>query len=187
MVKPKDHAAWREWLAKNNVSSKGVWVVIPRKNSDEPGVSLDEAVDEAVAFGWIDSKQHPIDEKQYRLLFTPRKPGSIWSKSNKQRVERLQQQGRMTPAGLAKVEAAKRDGSWNRLNEVEALKVQEDLRLVLAADRTAQDNFDSWNDSSKKQALWWIESAKRPETRRTRIRQIVTWARQNDKSNPLHG
>ena len=108
----RDRKEWRKWLEKNHDTSPGVWLIYHKKCSDEPCVSYDEAVEEALSFGWIDSKVNKLDDERYMQVFTPRKPKSIWSKLNKQRVKKLIEQGLMTSAGLEKIEAAKEDGSW---------------------------------------------------------------------------
>jgi len=104
----QDRKAWREWLDKNHSSSLGVWLIIQKKNSHEKGVSLGDVVEEALCFGWIDSKLNVVDEKCFKLLLTPRKPKSIWSKQNKQRAEKLILQGLMTAVGLKKIELLKK-------------------------------------------------------------------------------
>jgi len=177
-----DRKAWRKWLSKNHDSSTGVWLVVRKKNVGESGISLEDGMEEALCFGWIDSKLNVVDEKRFKLLFTPRKRGSIWSKTNKQRVEKLINQGLMTDAGLVKIEAAKRDGSWNRLDAVEELRVPEDLENALSANGNARKNFESFSDSAKKQLLWWIESAKTQETRSKRVSQAVIIAAENRKA-----
>jgi len=177
-----DREAWREWLSKNHASSKGVWVVVSKKESDKKGISLEDVVEEALCFGWIDSKLNVIDEKSFKLLLTPRKLGSIWSKANKQRIEKLARQGLLTVPGLAKIECAKRDGSWNRLDAVEELRVPEDFGNALAANRNAKENFEFFPISVKKQLLWWIESAKTEKTRSKRIGQAIIVAAENNKA-----
>ena len=179
-----DQREWREWLSKNHASSSGVWLTIRRKNTQRDGLFLSDAIDEALCFGWIDSKLSPQDKVSYRLLFTPRKSRSIWSARNKQRVEELTREGKMTTAGLAKVLAAKQDGSWDMLNDVDELKIPEDLRLALTGDDAAQKNFESLSASAKKQVLWWILNAKRQETRMKRI-QIALERLQKSGRNPL--
>jgi uncharacterized protein YdeI (YjbR/CyaY-like superfamily) len=179
---PQDRKAWRHWLTRNHATSKGVWLIIQKKNSPQKGVTLEEATEEAVAFGWIDSKLNVVDEKRYKLLFSPRKAGGIWSKSNKDRVEKLLREGLMTDTGLQKVEEAKRDGSWTRLDAVEELRLPEDFKKAL--DESAKRSFEAFNDSLKKQILWWIESAKRQETRTSRIEQAVIMAKENRKTFP---
>ena len=173
VVEVPDRASWRTWLAANFDTSPGVWLVFHKKNSTRRSQSYDEAIEEALAFGWIDSTTNRLDEERYMLLLTPRKQGSVWARSNKNRVERLVAEGRMAPPGLAKVEAAKRDGSWNALDDVEDLIVPDDLAAALAEDPAAQAFFEALPDSMKKMALHHVGSAKRAETRERRIAQTV--------------
>jgi uncharacterized protein YdeI (YjbR/CyaY-like superfamily) len=112
-VTARDRAEWRAWLEANHANSPGAWLVLCKKGSGLASVSYDEAVEECLCFGWIDSKVMTIDAKRYKQLVTPRKPRSGWSASNRARVERLIREGRMAPAGLAKIEAAKAGGSWD--------------------------------------------------------------------------
>jgi uncharacterized protein YdeI (YjbR/CyaY-like superfamily) len=178
-----DRGAWRAWLAEHHASAPGVWLVYYRKATGRTGVSYDEAVEEALAFGWIDSKTNPRDEEGWLQMFTPRRPGSPWSRSNKERVARLEREGRMTPAGRALVEAAKRDGSWTKLDAVENLEVPPDLAKALAANPQAEQHFNAFSPSARRHILGWIASAKRPETRAKRIAETVRLAAQNVKAN----
>ncbi len=123
----EDRAAWRAWLAANHDSSPGVWLVTWRKASGRPVLTLRRRVSEALAFGWIDTKGGSVDDERTRLMLTPRKRGSGWSRPNKQRIERLEAEGLMTPAGAAVIAAAKADGSWTLLDDVEDLVVPDDL------------------------------------------------------------
>ena len=134
---------------------------------------------EALSFGWIDSKVNALDEERYMQVFTPRKPGSNWSKSNKKRVEQLIERGLMEPAGLKKVEAAKKDGSWTFLDDIEDMVVPEDLKKALNKNKVARENFETFNDSNKKQLLYWIATAKRNKTRIKRINTVVKSAIEN--------
>ena len=181
---PGDLEAWHEWLNKNHASSQGVWLTVRKKNSSQKGILLPDAVEEGLCFGWIDSKLKPQNQDFYRLLFTPRKPGSIWSETNKKRVEQLAQEGKMTAAGLAKVAAAKKDGSWDKMTAVDQLEIPQDFHVALAINVAAQKNFELLNASLKKQVLWWLESAKTDETRAKRIKLAVEKL-QNGKRNPL--
>ena len=151
--------------------------------SSKPSVLYAEAVKEALCFGWIDSKVKSIDEERYRQIFTPRKPKSVWSKLNKQYIEELVDQRLMTDVGLIKILAAKEDNSWTTLDAIEALVIPADLIAALDTNQTAQQNFERFSNSSKKNVLFWIESAKRPETRMKRIEQTIIAASQN--KNPL--
>ncbi len=175
---------WHDWLLMNHAVSSGVLLIYYKKGSKKPSVSYDEAVEEALSFGWIDSRVNSLDEERYMQRFTPRKVRSIWSKRNKQRVEKLVKSGLMTEAGLEKVEAAKRDGSWNALDVIEDTQIPEDLSVALASDKKAHDNFMAFSDSSKKIILHWIRDAKRPETRKRRIEKAVELAGENKKPYP---
>jgi len=168
-----DRAAWRAWLVEHHESCPGIWLVYFKKASGKPSVTYDEAVEEALCFGWIDSKVNGLDDERYMQVFTPRKTGSVWSKLNKERIERVIAEGLMTEAGIAKIDAAKQDGSWVLLDAVDDLIESDELRAALDADRTARANYDSFADSVKKPTLYWVYSAKRETTRSDRIAQIV--------------
>jgi len=179
----KDRLAFRRWLQRHHARAAGVWLVSYKKQTGKPSIPYAEAVEEALAFGWVDSRPNVLDAERFQQLFSPRKPGSAWSKLNKQRVAKLIQAGRMTPAGLAKVEAAQRDGSWSAYDGVEALRVPTDLKRALAAHTAARRHFQAFSPSSKKIILWWIASAKRPETRAKRVAETVRLAAKNLKAN----
>lgn len=185
IVDVDERYAWRKWLVQKHNFSRGAWLIIQKKGSDNKGVSLEDAVEEALCFGWIDSRLNVIDTKSFKLLFTPRKPRSVWSKINKQRAEKLIRKGLMTSVGLKKIEEAKRDGSWNSLDTIEELQLPEDLREAPITNKNAQQHFKFFNASTKKQILWWIKSAKTPETRLKRIRQTISIAEKN-KSNSFN-
>lgn len=176
-------AEWRAWLERNHERPDGIWLVSFKKASREAGVSYPEAVEEALCFGWIDSRPNALDDERYMQYFSPRKPKSPWSAVNKRRIERLIADGLMAPPGLAKIEAAKRDGGWTAYDAIEALEIPDDLKQALAADPTAEDHFGGFSDSTKKQILWWIASAKRPEMRATRIARAVAAVAEN--RNPI--
>ena len=132
-VRPKSRKAWRDWLVKNHAASTGVWLVYAKKHSRLPSLTYNDAVEEALCFGWIDSKVNPIDDDFYMQIFTPRKPKSGWSALNKTRVERLLAAGLMTPAGLAVIKAAKNSGTWDARKHVEDLIVPPDLEKAIKA------------------------------------------------------
>jgi uncharacterized protein YdeI (YjbR/CyaY-like superfamily) len=182
-VQVETPAAWRAWLESNHTRSEGVWLVTYRKAAGKPVVSYDEMVCEALCFGWVDSKPGKLDEARTMLYFAPRKAGSGWSKPNKERVERLLKEGRMSPVGLEKVEAAKRDGSWSALDAVERLELPPDLVAALEANGSAKANFEAFPRSVKRGILEWIAAAKRPETRARRILETATLAAQNRRAN----
>ena len=170
---PLDRAAWRAWLAANHATSKGIWAVSYRRSTGRPTVTYEELVEEALCFGWIDSQGRALDDERTALRFTPRRRGSAWARSNKDRVERLLADGSMTPAGLRAIERAKDDGSWTALDDVDALLVPADLAAALAGDPVAGPAFDALRASLKKSILFWVMSAKRPETRARRIAEVL--------------
>ena len=178
---PTSRAHWRRWLAKNHLTSPGVWLVYHKKASGKPSVSYAHAVEEALCFGWIDSQIARIDDHRYKQIFTPRKAKSPWSKLNKTRVEALTAAGLMTDAGLAKIEAAQKDGSWCAVDHVEALTMPPELKKALAAVPNAAKNFAAFSPSCRKAYLYWINNAKRPETRQKRVADVVQYAAQNRK------
>ncbi|BAZ52752.1 hypothetical protein NIES4103_54170 [Nostoc sp. NIES-4103] len=178
-----DRSSWRKWLSNNHLTSPGIWLIYYKVKSGKPSVKYSEAVKEALCFGWIDSKVKSLDEDRYQQIFTSRKPKSVWSKLNKQYIEELIEQGLMTQAGLEKIQQAKEDGSWNYLDAIEALTIPIDLKQALEANPKANFNFEAFSNSLKKNILFWIESAKRPETRLKRIEQAIISAAEN--RNPL--
>jgi len=170
---------WREWLEKNHDKFDGIWFVYFKKSANKSRVTYDEAVEEALCFGWIDSLPRKIDDNRSKLLFTTRKPKSVWSKLNKTRIEKLIANGAMTEIGLAKIEAAKADGSWNALDASDNLEIAGDLQRAFAANKAAGKNFQAFTDSVKKVILQWINNAKRTETRQQRIKETIQMAEQN--------
>jgi uncharacterized protein YdeI (YjbR/CyaY-like superfamily) len=146
-------------------------------------VDYDEAVEEALCFGWVDSKPNKLDEARSLLWFAPRKVGTGWSKPNKDRVERMMAAGLMAPAGLAKVEAAKKDGSWTALDAVERLEIPDDLAAALDARGQARTCWDAFPRSAKRGILEWIGNAKRPETRAKRVEETASLAEKNERAN----
>jgi uncharacterized protein YdeI (YjbR/CyaY-like superfamily) len=176
IVRVRDRAAWRAWLERHHDASPGVWLVVAKKNARRPGITYVEAVEEALCFGWIDSRPNTLDEEHYLQRVSPRKPRSVWSRLNKERVARMIAEGRMTEAGLRPIEAAKRNGSWNALDDTDDLVVPDDLAAALASRPAARRRFDAYPPSVKKPALYWITSARRPETRAKRIAEVVNQA-----------
>lgn len=186
-VHPLTRAEWRAWLATNHNSASDVWLISYKKAANKPAVTYDEAVEEALCFGWVDSKPGKLDDERSMLYFSPRKPSSGWSRPNKQRVERLLAAGMMTPAGLSVIEAAKQNGAWERLDAVEDLLIPDDLADALASQPPAAANFDSFPRSVKRGILEWIVNAKRPETRAKRIEETARLAALNQRANQWRG
>ena len=172
---PGDRAAWRAWLTANHAAASGVWAVTYKRTAGKPVVGYDDLVEEALCFGWIDSRPGKVDDERTMLRFTPRKKGSVWSRPNKERVERLIADGSMTPAGMRVIQAARADGSWDALNDVDALRVPDDLAAALASDPAAARGFEALSDSTKKPILFWVSSAKREETRARRISEALRY------------
>ena len=170
---PKSRKDWREWLAINQKKEAFIWLIYFKKNSGKPSITYSEAVDEALCFGWIDSKVQSIDDKKYRQFFCPRKPNSVWSKVNKEKVTSLIENGLMTPTGLDAIEIAKLNGSWNLLDDVEALVIPEDLAIALSANPIANEYCLNLSRTDKRNLLQWIVLAKKAQTRQKRINKIV--------------
>ena len=172
----------RGWK-KHHDRDDGIWLVTFKKHCGDKYVSSNDVIEEALCFGWIDSLPRKLDEDRTMLWLAPRKPGSGWSKLNKERVERLIAAGLMTPAGLEKVEAAVQDGSWNALDAIEALEIPPDLETVLAGYHSARDHFEAFPRSVKRGILEWIANAKRAETRAKRVDETARLAAQNIRAN----
>jgi uncharacterized protein YdeI (YjbR/CyaY-like superfamily) len=180
-VETADRATWRGWLEANHATAKGVWLVSWRRGHGTP-IDYGEAVEEALCFGWVDSRGEVLDERRSRLYFAPRKPSSGWSASNKERVDRLIRAGRMAPAGLAAIDRAKANGTWTVLDSVEQGIVPDDLATALAGRPPAAERFAGFTPSVRKQILAWIATAKRPETRAARIRETAERAQRGEPS-----
>ena len=184
-IHPKTRSQWRQWLEKNHSTSPGIWLIYYKTETGNRKFSYADAVEEALCFGWIDSLPRKLDDKRAMLKYSPRKPKSVWSKINKERIDRLIKNKMMTDAGLAKIELAKINGSWNTLNasdlHADNNTLPSDLENALSKDKTALNNFKSFSTSYRKQFLFWIDSAKRPETRQARVKQTVLMAAANRK------
>jgi uncharacterized protein YdeI (YjbR/CyaY-like superfamily) len=174
---------WRRWLAANHAGSPGVWLVSWKTVTGKPAVGYAESVEEALCFGWIDSLNRTIDDERTQQLFTPRRPGSRWSRSNKERIERLLADGLIEPAGLAAIEAAKASGAWTALDDVENLVVPDDLAAAFAAQPGAAEHWEAFPPSVRRAILVWILDAKRPETRARRIAETASEAAAGRRAN----
>jgi uncharacterized protein YdeI (YjbR/CyaY-like superfamily) len=180
-VTPADREAWRAWLEEHHTQPDGIWLVYFKKGAAPPGgLTYDEAVEEALCFGWIDSKVRPAGDERRRQWFSPRRTGSIWSRLNKERIERVTAAGLMAPAGETKIDAAKADGSWSRYDDVEDLVVPDDLAAALAEAPGARAAYEGFAPSVRKAILFWVASAKRPDTRRRRIVRVVEAASRSE-------
>jgi uncharacterized protein YdeI (YjbR/CyaY-like superfamily) len=170
---PATRAEWRAWLAANHDRSSGVWFVFWKQKTGRRGVSYEEAVQEALCFGWIDGLLRPVDAERSSIRFTPRRRGSNWAGSNKKRVELLEAAGLMTEAGRQAVELAKADGSWNALDDIEALVVPDELAAALEQSPEAAERFEALRPSVRRMILAFVGQAKRPATRADRVARAV--------------
>ena len=173
---PKSKRHWRKWLEENHMLTDAVWLILYKKKSNKPTLSWTDAVDEALCFGWIDSIRKPLDEESSIQFFSKRKSKSTWSKINKEKVQKLINEGLMTAAGFESIKTAKHNGSWVILDDVEALIIPKDLEAALNTKAHAMDFFLSLSKSVRKAMLQWIVFAKRPETRQKRIMEIAELA-----------
>ena len=178
----KNRLEWRNWLAENHDSCDGIWLVYFKKHTQKESVNYNDAVEEALCFGWIDSIVKTIDNERYKQKYSPRRKNSIWSKINKSRVEKMISQGLMTEHGLKKIEEAKKNGQWDKAyGSREKPEMPEELKFALEKDKTALTNFMNFANSHQSTYLHWYISAKRPETKAKRLKQIIEFAKQNKK------
>jgi uncharacterized protein YdeI (YjbR/CyaY-like superfamily) len=167
-------ADWEAWMEANHHSSGGVWLKLAKKGSGIPSVTLAEALDVCLCFGWIDGLRRALDDDYYLQRYTPRRPRSKWSKINVEKVEALTAAGRMRPAGLAEVERAKADGRWDAAYESpKRIGVPDDLERELAARPAAREFFEGLDSRNRYAILYGLNDAKRPETRARRLAKFV--------------
>lgn len=173
----KTAADWRAWLERNHAREKEIWLVYYKRAAGKASVTHEEALDEALCYGWIDSIVSRLDSERYMQKWTPRKADSVWSAANKARIEKLAAEGRLAAPGKAKVAAARRNGSWNKLSDIDQIgrppEIPKDIRAALAENPAVREIFDRLAPSQKKLWAWWIISAKRPETRTRRIAETL--------------
>ncbi len=174
---------WSAWLDEHHTQPQGVWLVSPRKAVDRP-FSYEEAVLEALRYGWVDSTVKPVDEHRSMQWFAPRRGGSMWTRINKGRVARLEESGLMEPAGAAAIAAAKESGMWTLMDDVEDCVVPDDLGAAFERHPGSREHWESWSASAQKMILTWIVLAKRPETRARRVETTAEKAGQGEKSQP---
>jgi uncharacterized protein YdeI (YjbR/CyaY-like superfamily) len=182
-VHPETRAQWRAWLAEHAADTRGVWLVSWRKHTGRPAVSYEDAVSEALAYGWVDSRGGKLDEDRTMLYFTPRKRGSGWARPNKRRIEELERASLMTEAGRRVVEAAKADGSWTLLDAVEDLVVPDDLAAAFTAVPGSREQWEAFPRSVRRGILEWIVQAKRAQTRENRVRETAELAGRGERAH----
>lgn len=173
---------WREWLAEHHLTETGVWLVTWRRTTDLPAPSYEQQIEEALRVGWVDSTLRRLDDDRTMLYFARRRPGSGWARTNKERIARLESEGRMLPAGQAVVDRARADGSWTLLDAVEDLVVPDDLATAFDRHEGARQHWDGFPASARKQILGWIVQAKRPATRAERIEETARRASRGERA-----
>ena len=178
---PMSRQEWRAWLQEHHDKKQSIWLMAYKKKTGIPTISWSESVDEALCFGWIDSTKKTVDAEKFIQFFTRRKPKSVWSKVNKEKIERLIDEGLMTKAGFECIERAKQNGSWTTLDEAEELNIPNDLETAFQTIPGSEDFFLSLSKSARKAILQWLILAKRPETRQNRVNEIVELAGQRRK------
>jgi uncharacterized protein YdeI (YjbR/CyaY-like superfamily) len=182
-LSPKTAAAWRAWLAGHHAISSGVWLTIHKKNAASGLLRYEEAVEEALCYGWIDGQLQTLDATRFRIWFSPRKTNSVWAESNKRRVRQLIRQGRMMPPGLALVEAAKRNGQWRAASARERTDLlPPPLKRTLTSRKGALARFLALTPSRRKMFLYWISTAKQESTRERRVARLLEYL---TSSNPV--
>ncbi len=173
---------WEQWLEENHTSSKGVWLRFYKKSSGMPTLPYADILDAALCCGWIDAQAKGLDEESWLVRFTPRKPRSVWSKRNVENIARLTKLGRMKPAGLAQVEAAKADGRWEKAYASQAtMTMPEDFLKELAKNKQAHEFFQTLNKTNRYAIYWRLQTAKKPETREKRKKQFIEMLRKGEK------
>lgn len=167
---------WRAWLERNHASAKEIWLAYYKKGSGKTSVTYEEALEEALCYGWIDSTIRRLDAERYMQRYTPRKNDSVWSAANKNRVRRLIAEGRMTGAGMAKIRIAKRNGMWAKYDKIDRkVEMPDELTAALEGNPAAKAQFEKLAASHKKMWGGWIADAKRPETKERRIAAALEW------------
>jgi uncharacterized protein YdeI (YjbR/CyaY-like superfamily) len=182
-VSATDAQQWRAWLEANWSSAPGAWLVSWKKATGKPAMTYDESVEEALCFGWVDSVVRKLDDQRSMLYFAPRKRGSGWSRPNKERVTKLELDGRMTDAGRRLIDTAKADGTWTMLDDVENLVVPDDLAAAFDHRPGARQQWDAFPRSPKRGILEWIVQAKTPVKRAKRIAETADKAALGQRAN----
>ncbi|MBW1295888.1 YdeI/OmpD-associated family protein [Aquimarina litoralis] len=178
----KNDKEWRRWLHKNHADSDGVYLIFYKVESNHPSMRWEEAVKVALCYGWIDSTVKKIDDEKRRQYFCPRKPKSVWSKLNKTYIVDLIKNNLMQESGLKSIEIAKQNGSWIALDDVENGIIPEDLKRAFQKSPIAFKNYENFAKSYRKNYLYWLNQAKRQETRDKRIKEIIRLCKANTKA-----
>jgi len=178
-------ADWEAWLTENHATSPGLWLKIGKRGVDEPSVTYDEALDVALCYGWIDGQKDAHDDQYWLQRFTPRRPGGKWSQRNRDKATDLIAQGRMRPAGLREVEAARADGRWDAAYPGSSTAtVPDDLQQAIQANPAARAYFETLDRQNRYAILYRVQDAKKPETRAQRIAKFVAMLEEGKKVHP---
>jgi uncharacterized protein YdeI (YjbR/CyaY-like superfamily) len=181
----KTKKAWRAWLEKNHNKSSGVWLRLARKGTSKRSPSRDEALDTALSYGWIDGQAKSEGDDTWLQKYTPRGKRSIWSKRNREKVQALIESGEMQSAGLAEIERAKKDGRWDAAYDSPSkIAVPDDLKKLLDKNKKARSFFEALDSRNRYAILFRIHTAKKAETRTTRIEQFVDMLEKGEKIHP---
>ncbi len=175
-------AQWRAWLAEHHTQPRGVWLVSWRTATGRPAVGYEPSVEEALCFGWVDSVARRLDDDRTMLYFAPRKKGSGWARTNKDRVARLEAAGLMADAGRAVVDAARADGSWTLLDDVENLVVPDDLAAAFDRHPGSRERWDAFPRSARRGMLEWLVQARTAPTRERRLERIAEGAARGERA-----
>ena len=182
----KNREEWRNWLNKNSSKETEVWLLHYKKHTVKPSVSLSEAVEEAICFGWIDSKLKRIDSERFILRYSPRRKGSVWSLLNKKKAGKMIEIGMMTASGLSTVEEAKRNGMWQKAyTNLKKNRLPTDLKKALMTKPKAWENFQKFANSYRNMYIGWVTGAKTEPTRKKRIKEVVLRSALNKKPGIL--
>lgn len=177
-----DSAEWEAWLAKHYADISGVWIKFAKKDSGITSLNYAQALDAALCYGWIDGQARSFDDVYYLQKFTPRRPKSIWSKRNVEKVAELIKSGKMKPSGQAAIDAAKADGRWDQAYDSPSNSVMPpDFEAALDQHPKAKAFYDTLNKTNKYAFLWRIQTAKKPETRQARIEKSVVMLENGEK------
>jgi uncharacterized protein YdeI (YjbR/CyaY-like superfamily) len=175
-------SAWRAWLEKNHGKAKDIWLIFHKKHTHKPAIAYEDAVEEALCFGWIDSIIKKIDDDQFARRFTPRKTRSKWSETNKGRAQKMIEKGLMRMTGIAKIREAKKSGEWYESHKSSTeLKIPPFITEALAENKRAREFFNNLPMSAKAQCVGWISSAKREETRKRRLAEAIALFQKNER------
>jgi uncharacterized protein YdeI (YjbR/CyaY-like superfamily) len=180
-----DRAEFEAWLEENHAAPAGIWLKMAKKGAAEPSVTYDEAVELGLCFGWIDSQKRGLDGEHFLQRFTPRRPRGRWSKINREKAQALIDAGRMRPAGMVEVEAARADGRWESAYEGQRnATVPDDLKRELARNAAAREFFEGLDSANRYAIIYRINDIKKPETRERRLRKFVAMLERGEK---IHG